>query len=42
MGFVQVDFDGQPAPFPEELANPVANGDWQPLRERMEKLLRLR
>ena len=42
MGFVQVDFDGQPAPFPEEMTNPIANGDWQPLRERMEKLLRVR
>jgi acyl-CoA hydrolase len=42
MGFVQVDEKGQPAPFPDRMPEPVSEGEWQPLRERMEKLLRLR
>jgi len=43
MGFVQVDSDGQPAPFPSELATPsTAEGEWKELGERMEKLLRVR
>jgi acyl-CoA thioesterase YciA len=43
MGFVQVDDTGQPAPFPTELtAPPVAGDEWQELRERTEKLLRVR
>ncbi|MBI2826271.1 MAG: acyl-CoA hydrolase [Planctomycetia bacterium] len=42
MGFVQVDYDGQPAPFPTELASPAPDGEWHDLRDRLERLLRLR
>ncbi|HEY1602591.1 MAG TPA: hypothetical protein VGG64_23505 [Pirellulales bacterium] len=43
LGFVQVDGDGQPAPFPNELATPApADSEWRDLAERMEKLLRVR
>ncbi|HVU90581.1 MAG TPA: acyl-CoA thioesterase [Pirellulales bacterium] len=43
MGFVQVDDAGQPAPLPiESIAAPAADERWQDLRERMEKLLRMR
>jgi acyl-CoA thioesterase YciA len=44
LGFVQVDAAGQPAAFPTELATPLVAGDndWRELRERMEKLLRVR
>jgi len=44
MGFVQVDDAGQPAAFPTELPTPPVadDSDWQELRERMEKLLRVR
>ena len=42
MGFVQVDEGGQPDAFPTDLAPPEANDQWRELRERMEKLLRLR
>jgi acyl-CoA thioesterase YciA len=43
LGFVQVDADGQPAPFPSELtATTPADGEWHDLAERMEKLLRVR
>ena len=42
MGFVQVDTTGQPDAFPTELAAPEADDQWRELRERMEKLLRIR
>jgi acyl-CoA hydrolase len=42
MGFVQVGADGQVAEFPEELAVQHAPDEWNALRRRMEKLLRLR
>jgi hypothetical protein len=42
MGFVQVDNTGQPEAFPTELTPPVADDQWQELRERMDKLLRIR
>jgi acyl-CoA hydrolase len=42
MGFVQVDEQGQPAPFPTELTAPPAADEWQELLKRTEKLLRLR
>jgi acyl-CoA thioesterase YciA len=43
MGFVQVDEAGQPAPLPVESPAPQnADQRWQELRERLEKLLRIR
>lgn len=43
LGFVQVDSAGQPAPFPSELpADPAVDDQWRDLRERLEKLLRVR
>ncbi len=41
-GFVQVDADGRPAEFPDDLAIDPPEGDWQPLQQRMLKLLRIR
>ncbi len=43
LGFVQVDEEGQPAPLPvEATVAPPADERWRELRERLEKLLRMR
>lgn len=43
MGFVQVGENGKPAPFPDQVAIvPADDLQWKPLRDRMEKLLRIR
>jgi acyl-CoA thioesterase YciA len=41
-GFVQVDAEGRPAEFPDELAITPPDEDWQSLHQRMLKLLRIR
>ncbi|MGC4003732.1 MAG: hypothetical protein QM811_11640 [Pirellulales bacterium] len=42
MGFCQTDPEGKLREFPQELTLPKSAADWQPLIERMEKLLKLR
>jgi acyl-CoA thioesterase YciA len=43
LGFVQVDEEGQPAPLPiEATVSSIVDERWQDLRERLEKLLRMR
>jgi acyl-CoA thioesterase YciA len=42
MGFVQVDQAGRAAEFPEELEIAPADSSWDGLRQRMQKLLRIR
>jgi acyl-CoA thioesterase YciA len=42
MGFVQVDDKGRLCEFPRELALPKAGSEWSSLKERMDKLLKLR
>lgn len=41
-GFVQVDSEGRPAEFPDDLAIDAPEGDWLRLHQRMLKLLRIR
>ncbi|MDX1961683.1 MAG: hypothetical protein SFX18_00935 [Pirellulales bacterium] len=42
MGFVQVDAEGRLCEFPQELSLPKAGAEWQPLQERMQRLLKIR
>ena len=42
MGFVQVDDKGRLCEFPRELTLPKASSEWTSLKERMDKLLKLR
>ncbi len=42
MGFVQVDDKGRLCEFPRELTLPKAGSEWNSLKERMDKLLKLR
>ena len=41
-GFVQVDAEGRPAEFPDELTMTPPGEQWQSLHQRMQKLLRIR
>ncbi|HEV3415407.1 MAG TPA: acyl-CoA thioesterase [Pirellulales bacterium] len=42
LGFVQVDAEGRPAEFPDDLAITPPEEQWQALHQRMLKLLRIR
>jgi acyl-CoA hydrolase len=42
MGFVQVDDHGRLTEFPEDIVLPEPAKDWEPLRERMRRLLKMR
>jgi acyl-CoA thioesterase YciA len=42
MGFVQVDATGRAAEFPVEIKIPAPGASWDNLRERMQKLLKIR
>jgi acyl-CoA thioesterase YciA len=41
-GFVQVDAEGRPAEFPDDLAMATPTKEWHSLQQRMQKLLRIR